>query len=487
MTNSKDKKLSLKEFINKFLEFEDNNNLFDIEISDMKVWEYTRFSIYQYLFSIYFQTSYNFRGDIKSKFNIFIKAFFNYLNSVIKYNLFLKKNKTEILIFNHPRRQKDGNYFLDIHTDPLLKELNKKFIVLESSYSLEHFKPAPTKNLIYIDWLEFPYRVLANLKNLELTNRDSLLINDIVNKIKKEFNLVNEKIIYYTLERLIKRYNILKNGVKKLILKYKPKMLIVVDSYTIIHRLAIEQAKKLSIPTIELQHGVMGPYHIAYKFKNLINIKSFPDYIFVWGNHWKKNTKFPVKKENIKVTGFPYLESKKKSLIFNKEFREKNILIISGGINQKTLSQLIISCLKTKKLDEYRFIYKLHPIEYRDAMKTYPELYSNKNIQVIDNNNKSIYDFFAISEFQIGVFSTALFEGLAFGLKTIIVKLPGWEYMESIQGKAAVFVTTKDELVEAITNYNDKFCNDSVINEFWEPNSINNINNEIQKIIKSQN
>ena len=37
---------------------------------------------------------------------------------------------------------------------------------------------------------------------------------------------------------------------------------------------------------------------------------------------------------------------------------------------------------------------------------------------------------FSVSEYQLGVFSTALYEGVEFGCKTILADLPGIEYMD---------------------------------------------------------
>lgn len=77
------------------------------------------------------------------------------------------------------------------------------------------------------------------------------------------------------------------------------------------------------------------------------------------------------------------------------------------------------------------------------------------NFQVIDNSEISLYEFFSKSEYQIGVFSTAIYEGLLFNCKTFILDLPGAEYMDSLVDKNYVMkVNDVDEIINSIDNFN---------------------------------
>ena len=102
----------------------------------------------------------------------------------------------------------------------------------------------------------------------------------------------------------------MENYYLKLLDKVKPKIIIEVVSYSFNNLLINEVAKKYKIPTIELQHGTIGRYHIAYNFKKQIYLPTFPDYIFLFGEYWKNNTRFPISNGKLKVTGFPYFEHK---------------------------------------------------------------------------------------------------------------------------------------------------------------------------------
>ena len=71
-------------------------------------------------------------------------------------------------------------------------------------------------------------------------------------------------------------------------------------------------------------------------------------------------------------------------------------------------------------------MFKLHPGECSVLKTEYP-LLLHADIDVIDHNQNDMHNYFTQSDFQVGVASTALFEELTYGLKTIIVTLHGYE------------------------------------------------------------
>ena len=56
------------------------------------------------------------------------------------------------------------------------------------------------------------------------------------------------------------------------------------------------------------------------------------------------------------------------------------------------------------------------------------KLEKNHNIKIRTNIN--LHERLAISEYQAGVYSTSLYEGVEFNCKTILLDIPGIEYME---------------------------------------------------------
>ena len=97
-------------------------------------------------------------------------------------------------------------------------------------------------------------------------------------------------------------------------------------------------------------------------------------------------------------------------------------------------------------------------------------------IEVISDPSVGIYRLFSESTTQIGVYSTAIFEGLAFGLKTYILDAPGKEYMQDLYQKGYA------QLVNNIGQINNNCLEDKDM-EFWEDNAKEKIANIIQGLL----
>lgn len=164
------------------------------------------------------------------------------------------------------------------------------------------------------------------------------------------------------------------------------------------------------------------------------------------------------------IFGFPYLE---KRLVEYRDYSKINnqVLFMSQGTIANKLTEIAYEFAKGNK--NYKVIYKLHPGEYDRWQQDYEIL--NKaveldNFRIIDNNDINLYQLLAGSEYQIGVYSTSIFEGLTLNCKTILLDLPGVEYMEYlIENDIVKFAENAEELTEFIKeddfeqNYNKDY------------------------------
>ena len=80
----------------------------------------------------------------------------------------------------------------------------------------------------------------------------------------------------------------------------------------------------------------------------------------------------------------------------------------------------------------FQILYKLHPSEYNmyKEYSSYSMLSSYENITFLEDCN--LYQLMSVSKIQIGVFSTAIYEGLGFSCKTYLFDLNGIEYMQDL-------------------------------------------------------
>jgi hypothetical protein len=72
-------------------------------------------------------------------------------------------------------------------------------------------------------------------------------------------------------------------------------------------------------------------------------------------------------------------------------------------------------------------------------------------VRVKTEEMPSLYERFASARAQVGVYSTALYEGIGFGLPTYLLDTSGVEYMEELIGaNYATLIRGAEELVEAL-------------------------------------
>jgi hypothetical protein len=458
--------------IEAFIKFERESNLFYYEHYAVPLWEVSRGKIYHMWRHKMDKTIPTKSSNIYEKLFEGMICYMQNSKDIAK----IKNINTDILILNHPRRKFQGGYFIDIYTDPILDSLDNNYYVLEQSYNLIHKKPVKDERLLYLDGIEFPglfygyYYQYVFFYNSEPIHELSLLIS-------KKFQLDYKK-VKSVISRNSARFYYYYKKIVRLIDEVNPKVLVIVPHYTTINRAFTFVAHKRNIPVVELQHGTISPYHVQYNLSEK-KLKTFPDFIFLWGDNWKNKIRFPLDKDKLISVGYPYLEQNKIVKQTTKNKTNKILFLSQWTIGEKLMNWALRLALKRPDI---QILFKLHPREYDQAKHTYKNLGKLKNVEII-TDTPSLYDLFRQSSIQVGVYSTALIEGVMFDLPTIVLMLPGWKFYESFKEDANFkFVDSMDSLNDAIENHLGKSIKAN--NNYFKKNSIFNIKEMIDKIVK---
>ncbi len=230
-------------------------------------------------------------------------------------------------------------------------------------------------------------------------------------------------------------------------------------------------------------------FQIQYQYP--INIEeyklpTFPDFTFTFSEYWHKEFNIPSEKLSV---GFPYIEKGKEDILKNTHLVKSNkkILFISDGYSQEKQKKIAMDL--SRLLPDYDIIYKLRKRQY-DIWKEvfYPDPEEYPNITIVHNDDVSLYEYFAMSTYQVGVNSTALIEGLYFGLQTfIILDLPALEmthltetnYAYPVEGAVDIFNKIKELSGASSTN----LPNGDI---FFKRNSISNIKESLRYIMENR-
>jgi len=475
-----------------FLEFEENENFFDIKYKDIPVYDYTRYFYYKIMTCEYL--------NIEN----FIKPIINPIN--VKTNEYIKNHMLDldklkphdILLNGDARRikQEDG-LFHDIYIDYLPDKLtNYSYICLEDPFWAlfphnreSHLTPAYSKNIFYNDDNVHAYynayfdKSMMVEDKIELTKIFTSITKKFTDKFNLNFDIATHKAVAHILYLLFTEPYYL-----KILEKVNPKIIFFIfhphpGALSLLHC-----AKLKNIPIVEIQHGIFGEFEpIWHKFKNHTKSHILPDFVFALSPRVviEDDMIMTTKNNKIKYVGYPFIERKvlQYSQSNPKDPNKKYILFLSQsniGPKLAEYASSLADLLKDNK--NYHIIYKLHPYELD---KEYPCL-KKHNITIINNLEKDIYYFASMCDIQIGVYSTAIYEILPFGLTTIIAKgiMGSDEALRLLSGINGVYSASSAlDAYNIILNTPSKPKNEA----FWPKIDNKLINKFVEEIIASKN
>lgn len=335
-----------------------------------------------------------------------------------------RKEKGRILIFDHDRKLKVNGEYIDIYTHDFISRLNEdQYEVVEKSYMGRHLNKT-SENRSYEEYISFFDFVRHLMLGIKLTKDESQYLDSLKRHINSLFD--SDINIKGFVTGKIKIYNWKKNYYDKLLRIRQPSAVYLVTSYA--NEPLIAACREKEIEVIEIQHGTMSRYHLGYSFPQNTPIPYFPDKMVLYGKYWYDSTPLPISEENVSYKGFPYLRDN--LMKYRDRKKEKNtVLFISQGTIGKELSAIARTLARVR--NDYTIIYKLHPGEFGRWRREYPDLVEADqlpNFTVVEN--AVLHELQAVTEYQIGVYSTAIFEGLMMECKTILMRLNGIVYME---------------------------------------------------------
>jgi hypothetical protein len=458
----------------KFFKLEEELNLFDVRSENIAIWERIRRPVYR---------------EILSKLNIidapstinkksatsYIRGFYLWArNGLLRNPLFEDKHK--VLFYGHSRRKKlEDGYWWDLYCDPIHNQAVYDYLHIELPYRLSHKTPPKTENLQYLDFIEYTGTIKEKFSlfdtsiNYEIKN----VLQEAESRFSDYFSIQTH--ILRKCQKHMRWHASTKPLYDKLLRRIDPDVVIIVVSYT--REPFISACKDANIPVIELQHGVIHPQHLGYSYPGGRTKETFPDYLFTWGNFWNETVTYPVPDSQIISVGYPYLERRQER--YDSVNQKEQILLLSQPNVGSRLSKKAIEMQNSDKIN-HDIIYKLHPGEYDKWRENYPWL-ENKKIRIIDSDDPSLYHLFSESEVQVGVGSTALYEGLNFGLETYVFDLPGNHIVNPlIESGYATAVSSVEELEDEIGK--GKKTNKVDTEYFFKNNAIKNTIESIDQI-----
>lgn len=464
MINSK-----MQSVFDALVELEERHDLFNAEIKGVYFWKRCRFGVYLSIANKQLRfTDYQIQSRLTSKLSLLGRSLID---------CSLGQKPSDILVMASSRRSFDpltGKH-QDIYTDPIIKHLTSTIVFQEPSASntTRLSKPYPVK---YLDYVSLCGIVARKLNLHRFSARDQQYLAKLDAAFEDVFGIT-----CYIADKAQKAVHTAKAQIpifRRLLRRISPKITLLVCSYS--KENFIEACHEENVTVVELQHGPITPYSVAYTMPAYKNIqKLFPDYLLVFGNLWRDVNHFPIPNENIIVTGFPFFELERRKLNANSN-KKKQIVFISQPTIGDRLSRI---AMDTANLlgDKWSVVYRLHPNEFGVWRYCYPWIAKSK--LKIEVGEKSLYELINESQWHIGVYSTAIIEGIGLGSRAILIDLPGLEYMSFLVENDYALVADSAEAVASIIETGRQAAKTAPVDHLFEPNASRNVVDAIQRIL----
>lgn len=375
-----------------FLDFEKENNLFDLkDTRGTYYWDIIRYDVFEALMpknKVFIPKKHN-----KKILNIFrqimgfIKLYFGHTSR--KYLFYLCSRDRDIF-----RNHIDKNVF-----DSLKVLDNKNCLVIESHYNSKdsYFLPQNVYYRFFYKQEFFDFNDV--IKIIEQKYGETNINNDFLNKI---LNKYYSDLHFFT--KLIKKYQIEQvyinqNGILKGIFR---------------------AFKEMKIKIFEYQHGIVTENHIAYNYPKIDFLEqqvTLPDVLFSYSSFWFQDVFLP----NVRVlplgNSFLYKQIQQNS----KKSPIRGIVVISAD----DIGKRLLDFLKNKELQRYLenipIYFKLHPNQFHQRWYYTEQLRDFDNVRVI-TDELSIGELLEKNDTLFTILSTAIYEALQSQRKVIVLE-----------------------------------------------------------------
>jgi hypothetical protein len=428
--------MRVAELLSAFIDYEERAHLFERSALGVRYWQFIRHDVFQEtLQALGLAERAHLRVEelpLKS----WLPAQLRALPGTLRRSLWLSMPRAELLVANHPRHVPHEGRSICPYTQPLLDAGSHSRVVLEGQFQGRYAPAVKGQPTAYLDLamiaghLQLRAADVAGtgISALELSELEEIrggLIESLGAAPPSAALARRQRTAVAACRGLSDRYAWLLDRVQ-------PRLILVVIGYRLLHQVLTVVAHARGVQVAELQHGALGAGHPAYNFAPRRRPESFPDQLLLFGSLWRAATPgLPLPPESTPAIGYAWLELQKQRFQRQSPASPRRLLFISQRSIGGALARVAVRLRQLCPRHELHISYRLHPSEFEGWREAYPELASS-DIEVEAAHSRPLYASQRDSDLQAGVYSTALLEGLAFGLPTYVVTLPGHEQLGSI-------------------------------------------------------
>jgi hypothetical protein len=444
-------------------EIESNFDVLNITACGEKTWPILR---WPYFYAI--RNIAHARPSRKSKFEQLTDLFYGLPNWF---------GATDVLCFSDSegstRRLIQGEYYNRL-IDPIIDLIAPEKCLLVEIPAPKHrpSKSTHTKRITSSTVIETIARLQATFDGeIKIENRE------ILGEIQRKYGISVDD------EKILRLYHIKRRIYTSIYRSYKPKAIFFTEYYRDIAR--VKAAKELNIPTIEVQHGIIGTEHPAYRSLLKIDSDYYPDQLLTWGTTEKgyDDGTFFYKSNQIHPIGSYIIDFINKSYKPNDKLQQEiSRYKKSAAVTlQKTVTKETMGFIQNAAELNPTILYLLIPRQPLTIVTTLPE-----NVKIIQDYN--FYELMKYVDVHVTAYSSCTLEAPSMGVRNILINIGG--YAKTFYGPimrdttVTKYVETPAELVEEVTKLKS-INKDSIIkanSDLITPNYSSNLEKYLREL-----
>jgi hypothetical protein len=358
---------------------------------------------------------------------------------------FWQRNEpVDAILLPHPRRLQTGRGLLDVNSESVLTDPGlQRLLVFEQENSLAIYKAFPGRQARYCGMVGAIAQAKGRLRAGQFLDACASEHRGLTEFLWRAAGLAFPyppswlaiKIAIFVEQRALWRKIIALSGARRLF---------VVTGYA--QQAVIAAAKDAGLTTIELQHALIGPYHLGYSYPGRAIVPYACDRLAVFGRYWQSSVELPGNMQSF-VAGSTDMAHQSRLTGVR---RPKSVLVVSQGTIGELLFRAVLDAAAQAR--DWHFKFRVHPGEnvrlYQAMLRQQGRVLSNVSLAA---PNDRLGDDLRASEVQLGVYSTALVEGMALGVRTLVLNLPGADQMQHLIARGdALLIDDPSEIPSAL-------------------------------------
>jgi len=369
-----------------------------------------------------------------------------HLVALAAHNPFLRRRPYDAVVVPHHRKLNG----VEIYSDQLRSELGDRALVLDSNINGVALAGADTLDF-FTSYAGVRGRLREKLRGpgSALAAADRERVTAVADALDKRLGvripltgLVGRELAKHRTLRALYRRLLRRRGVRTVY---------VVVAY--FHQHVVAAARDLGLRVVELQHGTITPYHLGYSYPGRPVVPDQPDELWTFGPYWAETVDLPAGTTS-RVIGAPFMRRLSEAEPATKD-PALAVFVSQGTIGQQLLP---VAAMLAELRPELDVVFRLHPSEhwsdYDSRVAGGPANLRLSGGRAGDGSatpGESTYDLMAAATYLVGVSTTALFEGMVLGCRTVVVDLAGAEYMApAVERGDAISVRDAAELARRL-------------------------------------